>query len=1105
MSGRHTPLTGGAPREAAEASAAATAEEEALRTSLLEDELLSTFQITRSSYLEYIPNSGGVEMDEWESGAISAADSVSCTSAVGGGRELVVAVEFDAVESVGLALDAGCQPATEEEIERSAVAVTLAGDGGPVRRSSMTVFTLTVSSELLDGGRTPLIPILFLLGGEQAIHSAVGVRLRAELKRALRASYIIPITPIDTPGAVYRSTAVLTLPYFIYVCGDFAMVCHLLALTGCGDLNRCPYRWPCLPADYLPSLLLDDAGDSVEETREGARDGKLLSQHWELVVWSLARWCTLRNGNWRAAGGLVRWACRRCRQDIVALSSSTSILSCVNQTCLLHDEPQAPLLPSHSYSPLSDFYRLLRRRLGGLRGYPLLGDIPFLIQAPVLHCTGKISKGLMFFLLARISPQMRVVARSHIYAVMGRSNLGGMYLREFGRLGAMAVSLPGILGKDVTVDGGATVMLPLSQALTAAWRRAIGTRTEDERESAAVALQLLAGVLSPIYATLKPLDPITKKAGVFNLYLHTALAHVRSTVGGAFASLKRICDDNIEGVIAALNRYFNMRTNNVSRCQSLINKEAMAEMGFHEPDGRQPAEQLLLTEEIVVCPCVARLGPSVKDGLTAVVCFACREAAVSVAADFSMAVLEQSVASVVANAEAATAASAEALSAADAASDVAAAAAAVVAECARRTAATVGAAVDLEGREVDVGGGMDDHGLTPMAALEGVATRSERAATAAAATAKQAATTMQAAIESLVGVVPFRLKLLLPVDKIRVAKSGEPASMEIKLQESLMQVQHRMKVCLCGTLTGREPSKVAEDAVAAAEEAAEEAEASSDAATAASAAATTIAAAAAATSATAAAAAGTPTTATTAATTVAAARIFDAATGRDDALSGDCDGGTPAVATAAVADNEEVDELEVGDGHEVPSLDEPAGLAVFEGDNGQDTGPSVIDDRSARPVEGDRFFGLSDEDLAAIESEDDEDGADPCCHTFRRKAQGESSRGAFLLQAAVDDDGVALMLPAHDAVNALMGGAGAAPARNSPDASLIRDKLDEDLMMMQLFIARMHTPEFLSWAGRDGVLLADMALAAQRLRHSLVCALVDLEGHGEGDGGETLA
>jgi len=304
-------------------------------------------------------------------------------------------------------------------------------------------------------------------------------------------------------------------------------------------------------------------------------------------------------------------------------------------------------------------------------------------------------------------------------------------------------------------------------------------------------VQLLTGILSPIYAALKPFDPITKKAGVFTLYLHTALAHVRSTIGKSFPTLKRICDDNIEGTIAALNRYFNSRTNNVCRTQSLINKEAMALMGFHEPDGRQPAEQLLFTEELVLCPCVARLGSLASDGLKAVVRFAFREAAVSASADPSSAdVLEGPAADKFARARAATVA-------ASSADGAALAAAAVV--------TADGAAPNNGVRTSDgaeQGGGTGDPRLTPA----------ELAAQSADA-AKQAAVDEQTAVEALVGVARVSLMLHVSVDTIRVGKSDEADSMEVELQRRLKQVQRRLFVCLCGCMTGRTESEVACEAV----------------------------------------------------------------------------------------------------------------------------------------------------------------------------------------------------------------------------------------------------------------------------------------------------
>jgi len=146
-------------------------------------------------------------------------------------------------------------------------------------------------------------------------------------------------------------------------------------------------------------------------------------------------------------------------------------------------------------------------------------------------------------------------------------------------------------------------------------------------------IMMAATASATVYASLKPLDPVTKKAGVFNLYLHAALAHVRHSLGAAFHSLKRICDESIKLKIAELNRYFRSKINHVSRGQSLSNKEAMAPMLLKEPNGRLNAELLLLTRELAVCPCIVRIGATICEEFKAVMRFACRESTLSVSAD----------------------------------------------------------------------------------------------------------------------------------------------------------------------------------------------------------------------------------------------------------------------------------------------------------------------------------------------------------------------------------------------------------------------------------------------------------------------------------------
>lgn len=241
----------------------------------------------------------------------------------------------------------------------------------------------------------------------------------------------------------------------------------------------------------------------------------------------------------------------------------------------------------------------------------------------------------MLFLLALMTKELRARARAAIYKVMGRSNIGGMYLHEFGRLVALVVAVPGIIG--VPADSGVVCMVHLSQLLTACWRHAVSTATPEERQCAAASLKLTASLLATLYACLKPHDPETKSAGVLSLYLHSALAHVRDTVGKAFPTTKNVCDDNIEGKISDLNKYSTTRTKNVSRGESLVNKEAVQPTLFNASMARSAVEMMIYTEQITVRTCALGLGPDVRPDLAAAVAFADGDPVLGVESDLAAA------------------------------------------------------------------------------------------------------------------------------------------------------------------------------------------------------------------------------------------------------------------------------------------------------------------------------------------------------------------------------------------------------------------------------------------------------------------------------------
>lgn len=227
--------------------------------------------------------------------------------------------------------------------------------------------------------------------------------------------------------------------------------------------------------------------------------------------------------------------------------------------------PQYPIpdAVAHCLHPLADTFRLLRRLFGGTRVFPFLGDIPFIAQPPVLRSTGKLAK-FVFWLQSALLPKFQKdVARIHILDVMGRSNMGAMYLLEFARGLAHIVADPTALG--VPADGGVVVMMQFVLLLAACLKRTVSVSPPQEQECAAATLEL-------VYAILKPCDPQTKNAGVFHLYLHTALAHVRSTAREASPTVKTISGDNFEGKVSDTAKFFQPRPSNASRGESLVNK-----------------------------------------------------------------------------------------------------------------------------------------------------------------------------------------------------------------------------------------------------------------------------------------------------------------------------------------------------------------------------------------------------------------------------------------------------------------------------------------------------------------------------------------------------
>jgi len=109
---------------------------------------------------------------------------------------------------------------------------------------------------------------------------------------------------------------------------------------------------------------------------------------------------------------------------------------------------------------------------------------------------------------------------------------------------------------------------------------------------------------------------------------------------------------------------------------------------------------------------------------------------------------------------------------------------------------------------------------------------------------------------------------------------------------------------------------------------------------------------------------------------------------------------------------------------------------------------------------------VQDEELEASESDDDGSTAGDeelsCLHHI--EAPPTLNIGTFFMQMAVGEDAVATALPSADAFDSVLGTA--VPAYNSPQAKILGVKVEEDLMMLKLFLERLRTPEPLNGPGR---------------------------------------
>jgi len=270
-------------------------------------------------------------------------------------RLKVVALEFDGPALVQRATDEGLNPTIAGDPRSCFNVMTVAADGGPECRRTLTVVTLTLSTEFIVGSQSPLLPMLFILGGEGQLHSGVGRRLRLAIAAVMDAENLVPtragangdlpppvVDDDDNPPPVAdddfafeeqpSSMKVVRMDQLLRIVADFAMQDHLLGLTGCADMRRRPSGFPCLVADKgspsAPSWALT-----------WPRTVASLKTQWLLSVWSFSRWCALRPKLWVCGNGVVGVPCRVCGIVMAYESLGATHLACRVDACALLGVP----------------------------------------------------------------------------------------------------------------------------------------------------------------------------------------------------------------------------------------------------------------------------------------------------------------------------------------------------------------------------------------------------------------------------------------------------------------------------------------------------------------------------------------------------------------------------------------------------------------------------------------------------------------------------------------------------------------------------------------------------------------------------------------------
>lgn len=91
-------------------------------------------------------------------------------------------------------------------------------------------------------------------------------------------------------------------------------------------------------------------------------------------------------------------------------------------------------------------------------------------------------------------------------------------------------------------------------------------------------------------------------------------------------------------------------------------------------------------------------------------------------------------------------------------------------------------------------------------------------------------------------------------------------------------------------------------------------------------------------------------------------------------------------------------------------------------------------------------------------------------------------------------DPVSAFVPTDDVVSAVLCGSSSHGDGDQERLRRIKDNLEEDVKMVDLFLERLRTPSFLLWVERDSVLLRDVVRAAHHLKRAMVIRVCVMSG-----------